>query len=234
MERLQKIISASGHSSRRAAEKMIMDGRVTVNGIVATLGQSADISQDEIRVDGQLISVEEARSYIMLNKPRGFVTTLSDEKGRPTVADLVKDAGKRLYPIGRLDMDSDGLLLLTDDGEFANAMMHPRHEVNKIYRTTVRGDVAAALPILRSPLEIDGYVIRPAEVHIVSENVLDITIHEGRNRQVRKMCAAAGLEVRRLTRIAEGPLVLGDLAPGKWRNLSQNEITLLRNYHNPE
>jgi len=232
MERLQKIISSAGIASRRAAERMILEGRITVNGAVAELGQCADPTIDIVCLDGQVITIGDERTYIMLNKPRGYVTTLRDEKGRPTVADLVKDVGKRLYPVGRLDMDSDGLLLLTDDGKFANEMMHPKHETNKVYRTVVSGDTTAALPILRSPMVIDGYTIRPAEVHIVSENVLEITIHEGRNRQVRKMCAAAGLAVRRLTRIAEGPIKLGDLAEGTWRYLSKNEIFQLQNNQN--
>lgn len=228
-ERLQKLISAAGIASRRAAEKMIEDGRVSVNGVRAVRGQSADPTLDEILVDGRPICTLPAeKTYIMLNKPRGYVTTLSDEKGRPTVAELVRDAGKRLYPVGRLDMDSDGLLLLTDDGDFANAMMHPSGEVNKTYRTVVRGDISAALPVLRTSMEIDGYRIRPAEVHIAGDSTLDITIHEGRNRQVRKMCAAAGLTVLRLTRIAEGELTLGDLAPGTWRYLTENEILLVK------
>ena len=231
-ERLQKLISAAGLASRRAAEAMIAAGRVTVNGIPAVTGQSADPEADVILVDGQrLQSASEEKTYIMLNKPRGYVTTLRDEKGRPTVAELVKDVGKRVYPVGRLDMDSDGLLLLTDDGEFANAMMHPGFEVRKTYRTAVIGDVEAALPILRSAMVIDGYRIRPAEVHIASENELDIVIHEGRNRQVRKMCAAAGLTVVRLTRIAEGGAELGSLPLGQWRYLTENEIYLIKNQH---
>ena len=231
-ERLQKLISAAGLASRRAAEAMISAGRVTVNGIPAEMGQSADPETDVILVDGQLLrSASEEKTYIMLNKPRGYVTTLRDEKGRPTVAELVKDVGKRVYPVGRLDMDSDGLLLLTDDGEFANAMMHPGFEVRKTYRTVVSGDVEAALPVLRSAMEIDGYRIRPAEVRAVSENELEIVIHEGRNRQVRKMCAAAGLTVKRLTRIAEGGLELGTLPRGQWRYLTENEISRLKNQH---
>lgn len=227
-ERLQKLISAAHIASRRAAEQLIVQGRVTVNGRVATLGESADPAVDTILVDGKPLTLGEARTYIMLNKPRGFVTTLSDEQGRRTVADLVRDAGVRLYPVGRLDLDSDGLLLLTDDGELANALMHPSHVVDKVYRTEVEGDVEAALPILRGAMEIDGYRIRPATVEIAGEGVLHITIHEGRNRQVRKMCAAAGLRVRRLTRISEGPLSLGDLPLGKWRLLSENEIEALK------
>ena len=228
VERLQKLISAAGLASRRGAEKLITEGRVTVNGSPAELGQSADPDVDEILVDGRRLNpAPEEKTYVMLNKPRGYVTTLSDEKGRPTVAELVRDTGKRLYPVGRLDMDSDGLLLMTNDGALANAVMHPRGEVNKTYRTVVRGDISPALPVLRGPMEIDGCRLRPAEVHITGDNTLEITIHEGRNRQVRKMCAAAGLTVLRLTRIAEGGLSLGDLAPGAWRYLTENEISML-------
>ena len=232
VQRLQKLISAAGIASRRSAEQLILSGRVLVNGVTATLGQSADPETDEILVDGvALTGAGGARTYILLNKPRGYVTTLRDERDRPTVAELVADVGKRLFPVGRLDMDSDGLLLMTDDGAFANALMHPSHEVTKTYRTWVSGDVAAALPLLREAMEIDGYRIRPARVHMVAEGVLEIVIHEGRNRQVRKMCAAAGLKVRRLTRIAEGPLELGELPSGHWRYLSENEIEALKNSH---
>lgn len=233
-ERLQKLISAAGIASRRAAEKLIADGKVLVNGIPAELGQSADPDADEILVDGRSLSAAGARTYVMLNKPRGYVTTLSDEKGRPTAAELVADTGKRLYPVGRLDMDSDGLLLMTDDGALANALMHPSHEVRKTYRTEVRGDVKAALPVLRSAMVLDGYRIRPAEVEIGGDQLLFITIHEGRNRQVRRMCAAAGLEVRRLTRVSEGALVLGELPAGRWRYLTENEISLLKNSYSAE
>jgi len=231
-ERLQKLISAAHVASRRGAEQLIRDGRVTVNGIVAALGQTADPARDRIGVDGKDLCFSDTKVYIMLNKPRGFVTTLSDEKGRRTVAELVADAGVRLYPVGRLDLDSDGLLLMTDDGDLANAMMHPSHEVNKTYRTVVSGDVAAALPILRSAMEIDGYRIRPAEVTETGDDILEITIHEGRNRQVRKMCNAAGLKVRRLTRISEGPLTLGSLPLGKWRYLTENEIKAIKSFAN--
>ena len=230
-ERLQKLISSAGIASRRGAEELILAGRVLVNGVPASLGQSADPGTDEILVDGKALSAPGERTYILLNKPRGYVTTLRDERGRPTVAELVKDVGKRLYPVGRLDMDSDGLLLMTDDGDFANALMHPSREVTKTYRTCVSGDVGSALPLLRQAMDIDGYRIRPAQVQMVEDGVLEIVIHEGRNRQVRKMCAAAGLKVRRLTRIGEGPLQLGELPVGHWRYLSENEIEALKNSH---
>ena len=225
--RLQKIISAAGAASRRAAEEMIAAGRVRVNGVVAAPGQSADTDTDVICLDGVPLRLTGVHTYVMLHKPRGFVTTLRDEKGRRTVAELVQIEGRRLYPVGRLDMYSEGLLLMTDDGEFANAVMHPRGEVAKGYRTHVRGDVEAALPVLTAPMEIDGYRIRPAQVRVLGPGILEITIHEGRNRQVRKMCEAAGLKVERLVRIAEGPLRLGDLPVGKWRYLTENEIEMM-------
>ena len=232
-ERLQKILSASGVCSRRGAEKLIAEGRVKVNGVVASIGESADIDSDIILVDGKSISAGGSRTYIMLNKPRGFVTTLSDEKGRRTVAELVADCGKRVYPVGRLDLDSEGLLIFTDDGEFANALMHPKFEIKKTYETLVSGDAQKALPILRSALDIDGYVIRPAIVEPIGKegdkSLLSITIHEGRNRQVRKMCEQASLRVHRLRRVSEGPLSLGELPLGKWRYLSENEMNELKN-----
>lgn len=232
-ERLQKIISAAGICSRRAAEKLISEGKVTVNGAVAALGESADVDTDDIRVEGRSLSADGERTYLMLNKPRGFVTTLSDEKGRRTVAELVADCGKRVYPVGRLDLDSEGLLIMTDDGEFANAMMHPRYEISKTYETLVSGDAERALPILRSALDIDGYVIRPATVDIIGREgertLLSVTIHEGRNRQVRKMCEKAALRVHRLRRVSEGPLTLGVLPLGKWRKLDKNEMELIKN-----
>ena len=222
------LISAAGLASRRQAEKMISDGRVSVNGIPASVGERADPETDEIRIDGRPLGQSGPFRYILLNKPRGYVTTLSDEKGRKTVAELVSGLGARVYPVGRLDLNSDGLLLLTNDGALANAVMHPRNEVRKVYRVEIDGDVIAALPILRAPMELDGYRIRPAEVTDLGGGVLEITIHEGRNRQVRCMCAAAGLKVRRLTRIAEGPLRLDHLAPGTWRDLSENELERLK------
>ena len=232
-ERLQKIISSAGVCSRRAAEKLISEGRVSVNGVIAALGDSADTDTDTVCIDGRAVTAPCERTYIMLNKPRGFVTTLSDEKGRRTVAELVSDCGRRVYPVGRLDLDSEGLLIMTDDGEFANAMMHPRFEIKKTYETLVSGDVEKALPILRGALDIDGYVIRPAEVELLGaegdRELLSVTIHEGRNRQVRKMCEQASLRVHRLKRVSEGPLQLGELAPGKWRALDENEMKMIKN-----
>lgn len=232
-ERLQKLISSAGLASRRAAEELIKQGRVKVNGETASLGMSADPELDDIRVNGKRLRISGTRVYIMLNKPRGYVTTLSDEKGRKTVAELVKGAGRRLYPVGRLDLNSEGLLIMTDDGEAANALMHPSHKVGKTYRVTVSGrEPEAAVRELEALREVEGEPIRPAQVSFAGETgegkyMLDVTIHEGRNRQVRKMCAAAGLEVRRLVRIAEGELSLGGLQTGKWRHLTSEELDWL-------
>lgn len=223
-ERLQKILSARGVASRRAAEKMIEEGRVTVNGVVAILGQTADLEIDEILLDGKPLPIGSDHIYIMLHKPRGYVTTLSDEKGRKTAAELVADCGTRVYPVGRLDMDSEGLLLFTNDGEFANALMHPKHEVDKMYLTWVEGFSQEASQRLCRPIELDGYRIRAPKVRIVKPGLLEITIHEGRNRQVRRMCEAAGMKVTRLKRIQEGKLHLGDLPLGKWRHLTKEEV----------
>lgn len=226
-DRLQKILSARGLASRRKAEEWIAAGRVQVNGETAALGDSADPDVDEICVDGKPLPDLKENVYIMLNKPRGYVTTLSDEKGRENVAQLVADCGARVYPVGRLDMDSEGLLILTNDGEFANRLMHPKHEVDKTYQVTVQGYHEAALVLLRRPIELDGYRIKPPQVKLLRNDgqraKLLVTIHEGRNRQVRRMCDAAGMKVVRLRRISEGSLRLGDLPLGKWRHLTQEE-----------
>ena len=231
MERLQKIIAARGLCSRRQAEKWIEEGRVRVNGNTARLGDTADIAEDVIEVDGKRLPKAGKKLYLMLNKPRGYVTTLSDEKGRKNAAELVAGCGVRVYPVGRLDMDSEGLLLFTNDGEFANLMMHPRHEVDKVYRVWVTNFAPEKLDALREPIELDGYQIKKPKVRPVrmepTRAILDVTIHEGRNRQVRRMCQAAGLEVARLKRIAEGDLRIGDLKPGQWRELEPREIELL-------
>ena len=231
MERLQKIIAARGLCSRRQAEKWIEEGRVRVNGNTAHLGDTADITEDVIEVDGKRLPKAGKKLYLMLNKPRGYVTTLSDEKGRKNAAELVVGCGVRVYPVGRLDMDSEGLLLFTNDGEFANLMMHPRHEVDKVYRVWVTNFAPEKLDALREPIELDGYQIKKPKVRPVrmepTRAILDVTIHDGRNRQVRRMCQAAGLEVARLKRIAEGDLRIGDLKPGQWRELEPKEIELL-------
>jgi len=231
-ERIQKLISAAGLMSGRAAEQALSDGRVTVNGVPASLGDKADINADEIRVDGVLLPSTNDKVYIMLNKPKGYVCTLSDEKGRRNVTELLSQLGQRVYPVGRLDMYSEGLLLLTNDGDFANKVMHPSHNVSKTYLTWVEGeDIGLAMEYLRCPMEIDGYVISPAEVELyelyAGGAVLTISIHEGRNRQVRKMCDMVGLKVKRLLRISEGGLELGELKSGAWRHLTKEEISLV-------
>ena len=230
-ERLQKIISSRGICSRRNAEEMIRAGRVTCNGSVCSLGDSADPDVDVILVDGEVLPVLVKRVYIMLNKPRGYVTTLSDEKGRKNAAQLVASSGKRVYPVGRLDMDSEGLLLFTDDGDFANKLMHPSREVEKTYWVSVDGYTPEGFARLKEPIRLDGYLIRPPALELVSVNAdkaqLHITIHEGRNRQVRRMCACAGMKVRRLVRIREGDIILGTLPVGQWRYLTDSEIRAL-------
>jgi 23S rRNA pseudouridine2605 synthase len=230
-QRLQKILSARGVASRRKAEEMITAGRITVNGRVCALGDSADPEVDEILVDGKPLPSPAGAVYIMLHKPRGYVTTLSDEKGRKTVADLVKDCGVRVYPVGRLDYDSEGLLLMTNDGDFANGMMHPKHRVEKTYAVWVTGYREEATELLKQPIELDGYKIRPPKVKLIrfegNKALYHVTIGEGRNRQVRRICAQAGMEVQRLKRIREGTLELGDLPLGKWRYLTEKEIAEL-------
>ena len=231
-ERLQKILSARGVASRRKAEEMIQNGLVTVNGTVAALGDAADPEADEILVNGSSLPGKQEFVYILLHKPRGYVTTLSDEKGRPNAAQLVADCGIRVYPVGRLDMDSEGLLLFTNDGDFANALMHPKHEVKKTYDTWVTGYAPGAEVRLARPIELDGYTIRPPKVKLVraegKKAKFQITIHEGRNRQVRRMCEAAGMTVTRLKRIREGSLSLGDLPLGKWRYLTADEVAAMK------
>ena len=233
-ERLQKILASRGVCSRRKAEEMIAAGRVTCNGVVAKLGDSADPDQDEILLDGIALPSQDDHVYILLNKPRGYVTTLSDEKGRKNAAQLVADCGKRVYPVGRLDMDSEGLLLFTNDGEFANNLMHPKHEVNKTYRVVVRGYTDQGLEKLKEPVTLDGYTIRKPEIKLERKSQtsdraeLLVTIHEGRNRQVRRMCDLAGMYVLRLIRISEGKLQLGRLPSGKWRYLTPEEVEMLK------
>ncbi len=230
-ERLQKILSARGVASRRKAEEMIQNGLVTVNGVTAALGDTADPDTDEIRIDGRPLPKQEQYIYLILNKPRGYVTTLSDEKGRPNAAQLVADCGARVYPVGRLDMDSEGLLLFTNDGAFANALMHPRHEVQKTYDVWVTGYIPGAEVRLARPITLDGYTIRPPKVKLLKAEGqkarFRVTIHEGRNRQVRRMCEAAGMHCTRLRRIQEGSVKLGDLPLGKWRSLTPEEIKKL-------
>lgn len=238
-ERLQKLISARGLASRRKAEEWIAAGRVCVNGRPAALGDSADPEADDILVDGKPLPERNRSVYLMLHKPRGYVTTLSDERGRKDVARLVKDCPQRVYPIGRLDQDSEGLLLFTNDGAFANALMHPRHQVDKTYLVWVTGYGPGKEGLLEEPLVLDGYQIRPPGVRLLEASgqkaCLEITIHEGRNRQIRRMCGARGMTVTRLKRIREGALELGNLEPGAWRYLTAEEVKkiLPRDGQNP-
>lgn len=231
-ERLQKILSSRGLCSRRRAEELIAAGKVSVNGVAARIGDAADPELDEILVEGKALPTGESHVYIMLHKPRGFVTTLSDEKGRPNAAQLVADCGVRVYPVGRLDMDSEGLLLFTNDGEFANRLMHPKHEVEKTYDTWVTGYNPGCFKRLHEPMELDGYRLRIPKLKLLKVEGqtarFHITIHEGRYRQVRRMCEIAGMKVTRLRRIREGTLTLGDLPKGKWRYLTREEISGLK------
>ena len=231
-ERLQKILSSRGICSRRKAEEMITAGKVSVNGVAAQLGDAADPEVDRILVEGKPLPAREPYVYILLNKPRGFVTTLSDEKGRPNAAQLVADCGVRVYPVGRLDMDSEGLLLFTNDGDFANTLMHPKHQVEKTYDTWVTGYNPGCFKRLGEPMELDGYTLRQPKLKLLKVEGktarIQITIHEGRNRQVRRMCEIAGMHVTRLRRVKEGTLELGDLPKGKWRYLTPDEVERLK------
>ena len=231
-ERIQKLISAAGLMSRRAAEDAITAGRVMVNGEKANLGDKADPVLDRITVDGKELPREGEKLYLMLNKPRGYVTTLHDEKGRKNVTELVGGLGSRVYPAGRLDMYSEGLLFLTNDGDFANRVMHPSHELSKVYHTWVTGEnLEKAVHRLRRPMDLDGCTVQAKGVDIIQGfpggALLSVTIGEGRNRQVRKMCEQAGLKVTRLVRVEEGGVELGTLKSGCWRHLTKEEISRL-------
>ena len=231
-ERLQKLIASAGLCARRTAEEWIAAGRVCVNGAVASLGDRADPETDTVTVDGAPLPGKPGAVYLMLNKPRGYVTTLSDEYGRRTAAELVADCGVRVYPVGRLDRDSEGLLLFTNDGELAQRLLHPRHQVDKVYLVTVRGDIRGAAERLMAITQLDGEPIAQAQAAEVSRHegqaVLRVTIHQGKNRQVRRMCAQIGLHVVRLQRIQEDSLLLGDLPAGKWRYLTDQELQGLK------
>lgn len=231
-ERIQKIIASRGITSRRKAEELISAGRVTCNGRVCLLGESADPDVDIILLDGKPLPSGGEYTYIMLHKPRGYVTTLSDEKGRKDITLLIPDCKQRVYPVGRLDMDSEGLLILTNDGDFANKLMHPKHEVNKTYKVHVKHYSQAGFDKLSQPVTLDGYTIKKPDVKLISTDPegnawLEIVIHEGRNRQVRRMCDIAGMPVLRLIRVAEGAVKLGKLPLGKWRYLTAEEVELL-------
>lgn len=227
-QRLQKILSNYGVASRRKAEQMILDRRVRVNGNTASLGDVADDEEDVIEVDGVRLKRQPARIVLMLNKPRGYVCTLSDEKGRRNVAELVSGCGARVYPVGRLDLNSEGLLLLTNDGELANRLTHPKKEVDKVYLVWLSQYIPGCEDSIASPIEIDGRPTSPAKVEKLRQEgetaLLRITIHEGRNRQIRRLCERANVTVTRLRRVAEGSLQLGDLKPGQWRVLTEEEI----------
>ena len=232
-QRLQKLISAAGLMSRRAAEEYINSGRVSVNGVTAKLGDKADADRDAVLVDGKPLIIETEKKYVMLNKPKGYVTTMKDEQGRKCVTELVRDAASRLYPVGRLDMYSEGLLIMTNDGDFANLLMHPSHNFTKTYRTWVQGDdVGQAVEYLREPIVLDDCEVCAVDVDIeqvfAHGAILLITISEGRNRQVRRMCEYCGLKVTKLVRISEGPLELDGLAEGRWRYLTADEIQSVR------
>lgn len=231
-DRIQKIIASAGYCSRRAAEELIGQGRVELDGRTVMLGETSD-GPDGITIDGKPLSKIGKRTYILLNKPRGYVCTMSDEKGRRTVADLTADVGARVVPVGRLDMDSEGLLIMTDDGDLAVRLTHPSHMVKKTYRVRVHGKVSeSAVKALHGLNNLDGEPIKPSEVKLLHSeeptSLLLVTITEGKNRQVRRMCAAVGLQVMRLKRISEGGLTLGDLPSGKWRYLNSEEIENLQ------
>jgi 23S rRNA pseudouridine2605 synthase len=223
-ERLQKILAQAGLGSRRASEELIADGRVRVNGVLATLGTRADPETDTIEVDGAIVGVRQGLVHYLLNKPAGVVTTASDPQGRPTVVGLVPPE-PRVYPVGRLDADTEGLLLLTNDGELAHRLTHPSFGVDKEYLADVEGTPSrGAVRRLREGVELDDGPTAPAKVALVGDHMLRLTIHEGRNRQVRRMCDAVGHPVRRLVRVRIGPLSDRRLAPGAWRPLTQAEV----------
>ena len=235
-ERLQKILSGAGICSRRAAESYITAGRVKVNGITANLGDSADLEADEILVDGRPLRKNGPRPvYIMLNKPRGYVTTLSDEAGRKTVADLLSDVPERVYPVGRLDMHSEGLLILTNDGDLAHHLTHPSHEIYKEYLVKLSPD-EDGLPSPEKPLsgiiELDGEKLLPAKCRLLAKTesgyIMTIAIRQGKNRQIRRMCAKCGYTVNSLKRVSEGDVKLGELPSGRWRYLTEKEISYLK------
>lgn len=227
--RLQKYLADCGVASRRKSEELIEQGKVKVNGRVAQIGDKVNPKKDDITVSGKKIVKTKSYTYIMLHKPRGFITTMNDEMGRKCVAELVKDVGARVYPVGRLDRESEGLLLMTNDGEFANAMTHPTKHVPKTYRVTVRPSVTdEQITALMTGIVIEDRMTAPAEVRVITKEegrvVLEIVLYEGRNRQIRKMCEALGLEVARLKRTAVGSVKLGMLPQGKWRELKEDEV----------
>lgn len=233
--RLQKFMADSGIASRRKSEELIAGGKVKVNGRVASIGDKVDPKHDTVTVSGQKVirTKQKDYKYIMLHKPRGFITTMSDEMDRKCVAQLIEDVDVRVYPVGRLDRDSEGMLLFTNDGEFANAMTHPSKHVSKTYRVTIRPSInEEQITALTTGIMIDGRRTLPAEVRVISKQegrvVLEIILTEGRNREIRKMCEALGLEVARLKRIAVGSVKMGMLKQGDWRDLSEDEVRKLK------
>ncbi len=237
--RLQKHLSSCGVASRRKAEELIEAGKVKVNGRVASIGDKVDPKRDKVTVRGKAVIAVTQKVYIMLNKPRGYVTTMSDEFERKTVADLVKDVGVKVFPVGRLDRDSEGLLIMTNDGELANAITHPSKLVNKTYRVTVGGEVDdERIKNLCEGVVIDGKKTKPCDVFVIERKpdrtVLNFIIHEGRNRQIRKMCEAVGLEVLRLKRIEIAGVKLGGLKTGAWRDLNERELVRLNSISKPK
>ena len=230
-QRLQKLIAAAGLCSRRRAEEWLEAGRVTVNGRAARVGDKADPERDDVRLDGTPLQRQARSVCILLNKPRGYVTTLSDERGRPTVAELVRGVPERVYPVGRLDMDSEGLLLLTNDGALTQRLLHPSFRIDKTYEVDVSGFQPDSAAVLSAVRELDGEPVSPAQVTVLSRSGerarLSVVIHEGKNRQIRRMCAQCGLTVRRLRRVQEHTLSLGSLPPGKLRYLTQEELDAL-------
>ncbi|MGM9666945.1 MAG: pseudouridine synthase [Eubacteriales bacterium] len=237
-ERLQKYMADCGLMSRRAAEEEIRKGLVTVNGVPAELGTKVTPGVDQVLYKNRKVVMPRGEHvYIMLNKPAGYVTTANDEKGRPCVTDLVKAVGRRVYPIGRLDMASEGLLLLTDDGALTEKLTHPRHSIPKIYNVKVEGEITEEqYKALLSPMEIDGYPIRPVYTEVLKrkdgKTLLQMTLYEGRNRQIRKMCEQVGLQIRFLKRIAIGNLTLGRLRVGEWRYLTKEQVSYLKGEEN--
>ena len=230
--RLQKFMSECGIASRRKSEELIESGKVRVNGAIASLGDKINPKKDTVTVNGKKIVKQKEHKYIMLHKPRGFITTMSDEMERKCVAQLISDVPQRVYPVGRLDRDSEGLLLFTNDGEFANALTHPKKHVSKTYRVTVRpGITDEQLSAITEGIIIDDRKTAPAEVRVVTKEenrvVLEIILYEGRNRQIRKMCEQLGLEVARLKRTAIGSVKLGMLKQGDWRELTEDEVRKL-------
>ena len=228
--RLQKYLSECGVASRRKSEELISQGVVKVNGAVAEIGDTVDPRRDIVTLRGKKVENRTVPKYIMLHKPRGFVTTMSDELGRKCVASLVEDVGERVYPIGRLDKNSEGLLLLTNDGEFANAVMHPSKHVAKVYRVTIRPDITdEQLSAMSGGMMIDGRMTAPAQVTVLEKQddraVIEIVLFEGRNRQIRRMCEELGIEVARLKRTSIAGVKLGMLPQGKWRELTEQEVS---------